>query len=79
PVTMGPKGLLNGPCSGTRHGMCEVEHDKPCAWRMIYERLGQTGRLEQIKEIAPPQRHGKRTTPAHMVHKAYKRRLTAND
>ncbi len=79
PVTMCPKGLLNGPCSGTRNGMCEVDHDKPCAWRMIYERLEQTGRLEQIKEIAPPQRHGKRTTPAHMAHKAYKRRLTAND
>ena len=79
PVTICPKGLLNGPCSGMRKGMCEVDQEKPCAWIMIYERLEQTGRLEQIKEIAPPQRHGKRTTPAHMVHKAYKRRLTAND
>jgi ferredoxin len=79
PITMCPKGLLNGPCSGTRDGMCEVDGDKPCAWRMIYDRLEQTGRLGSIKEIVPPKSHTRTTTPAHLIHPAYKRRLTAND
>lgn len=79
PVTMCPKGLLNGPCSGTRDGMCEVDNDKQCAWSMIYERLGATGRLDQIKEIVPPRDYSKTTTPARQIHKAYKRRYAANE
>jgi len=79
PVTMCPKGLLNGPCSGTREGMCEVDPSKPCAWRLIYERLETTNRLGRMKEIFPPRRHLLTTTPAHMVHKAYQRRYRAHE
>ena len=79
PVTMCPKGLLNGPCSGTREGMCEVDPEKPCAWALIYERLENTNRLDQIKSVLPPRRHGLTTTPSLMQHKAYKRRYSAND
>jgi ferredoxin len=32
PVTMCPKGLLNGPCGGTINGRCEVDPEKECAW-----------------------------------------------
>jgi hypothetical protein len=76
PVTMCPKGLLNGPCSGMRGGMCEVDPGKPCAWRLIYERLEDTGRLEQIKKIAAPRSHSLTTTPARIAHPAYQKRET---
>ncbi len=79
PVTICPKSLLNGPCSGTRDGMCEVDPEKRCAWTQIYERLESTGRLNLIKEITPPRDHSLTTTPARQIHKAYKRRYTANE
>jgi ferredoxin len=79
PVTMCPKGLLNGPCSGTRDGMCEVDNNKACAWTQIYERLEKTDRLHQIKEILAPMNHRLTTTPSHLIHKAYKRRYTAGE
>lgn len=33
-----PKGLRNGPCGGTRNGLCEVYPDKQCVWVRIHER-----------------------------------------
>ncbi len=53
PVTMCAKGLFNGPCGGTNKGKCEIDENQPCAWYMIYERLSQQGRLDQIMEIIP--------------------------
>ncbi len=53
PVTMCAKGLFNGPCGGTNKGKCEIDENQPCAWYMIYERLSQQGRLDQIIEIIP--------------------------
>lgn len=50
PVARCPKGLLNGPCGGTKNGKCEVSQDIPCAWVMIYERLKDLGRLEDFKK-----------------------------
>lgn len=79
PVTMCPKSLLNGPCSGTRDGMCEVDEERPCAWALIYERLEKTDRLDQIREILPPRRHRRTTRPANLMHKGYKRRYTTGE
>ena len=79
PVTMCPKSLLNGPCSGTRDGMCEVDPEKPCAWALIYERLEKTDRLDQIREILPPRKHQRTTRPAVLKHKAYQRRYTTGE
>ena len=79
PVTMCPKGLLNGPCSGMSEGMCEVDENRPCAWVMIYERLEKTGRLDQIRQILPPQKYNLSSKPASMIHKAYKRRYSAGE
>ena len=79
PITMCPKGLLNGPCSGMRKGMCEVDPAKPCAWRLIYERLENTGRLDRIKTIASPRRHALTTKPARITHEAYERRYKGNE
>lgn len=79
PVTMCPKGLLNGPCSGMIEGMCEVDENRPCAWALIYERLEKTGRLDQIRQILPPQKYNLATNPASMIHNAYKRRYSAGE
>lgn len=56
PVARCSKGLLNGPCGGTDHGMCEVSPNKPCAWTLVYERLAEQERLEDLTVIHPPKR-----------------------
>jgi hypothetical protein len=48
-VTRCPKGLLNGPCGGTKNGKCEVSQDIPCAWVLIYERMKGLGKLDALK------------------------------
>jgi ferredoxin len=50
PVTRCPKGLLNGPCGGTKNKKCEVSPDIPCAWVMIYERMKELGKLDELKK-----------------------------
>ena len=55
PLTRCSKGVLNGPCGGTRaDGTCEVGNGLPCAWSSIYERLKDQGRADEILEIRPP-------------------------
>jgi len=58
PLTTCSKGLLNGPCGGSKAGRCEVEPDvRECGWGLIYERLKKTGRLEKLHEIRHPKRY----------------------
>jgi hypothetical protein len=52
PVTRCAKGLLNGPCGGSREGHCEVDAETPCVWEMIVERLRNAGLVESYLEIA---------------------------
>jgi len=54
PVTRCAKSIFNGPCGGTRDGMCEVDPETECAWCLIYERLKGQGRLENIINIKAP-------------------------
>ena len=79
PVTMCPKGLLNGPCGGTVNGHCEVDLEKECAWSRIYHRLELEGRLDNLREILPLHPHGRTTTPGTVIHPAYKRRYGLNE
>lgn len=79
PVTMCPKGLLNGPCGGTLNGKCEVDPNKECAWSMIYQRLELEGRLDNIKDILPLHPHAQCTTPGTVIHPAYKRRYDPHE
>lgn len=74
PVTICAKGLVNGPCGGTRKGKCEVDPEKDCAWTLIYNRLEKLGRLDRMKEIAPAKKHSVQEHPATIIHEAYKRR-----
>ncbi|MCD6600395.1 MAG: methylenetetrahydrofolate reductase C-terminal domain-containing protein [Dehalococcoidia bacterium] len=55
PMVRCAKGLLNGPCGGTRRGgKCEVDPEKDCAWVLIYRRLEKQGRLDLMKKYYPP-------------------------
>lgn len=74
PVTMCPKGLLNGPCSGMQEGHCEVNRERDCAWVLIYKRMSDSGRLKMLDEIILPMKNSLTKTPSRMVHMAYRRR-----
>ena len=74
PVTMCAKGLVNGPCGGTRHGKCEIDPEKDCAWALIYNRLKKIGRLDRMERTLPPKKYSADRYPARIVHEAYRRR-----
>jgi len=74
PVTLCAKGLVNGPCGGTRHGKCEIDPEKDCAWTLIYNRLKKIGRLDRMEQTRPPKKYGVDQYPAKIVHEAYRRR-----
>jgi hypothetical protein len=63
PLTQCAKGLLNGPCGGSKDGKCEVDPERDCAWIKIYERLKTLGELEKMKKIAGPKDRSKITRP----------------
>jgi ferredoxin len=54
PLTRCAKQLLNGPCGGSREGICEVNPEVPCAWQLIIERLSKLNALDQLEKIHPP-------------------------
>lgn len=53
PLVRCAKSLLNGPCGGSADGKCEVSPDVPCGWQLIYDRLAEMGRLDEMEEIEP--------------------------
>ncbi|NCC51889.1 MAG: hypothetical protein EOM20_11820 [Spartobacteria bacterium] len=64
PIARCAKGLLNGPCGGTReNGKCEVNEEMDCIWTKIVERAEARGELDALTEVALPRdwsnsRHG---------------------
>jgi ferredoxin len=55
PIVRCAKGLLNGPCGGTRRGgKCEIDPEKDCAWVLIYQRLEKQGRLDLMRKYYEP-------------------------
>ena len=77
PRTMCTKGLNNGPCGGMAEGKCEVDPDRPCAWVMIYDRLAEKNKLENIEAILAPADYSRQTRPGKVTHSAYLRRYHA--
>jgi hypothetical protein len=67
PLTLCPKGLLNGPCGGVKKGKCETDNDKDCAWVLIYNELEKNKKLESLKEIRGPKDFGKITRPRKLI------------
>ena len=57
PVTICAKGLLNGPCGGSKLGKCEAGNDKDCAWELIYQRLSRQGKLDNLKKFVIARDH----------------------
>jgi len=54
PITRCTKGILNGPCAGTKNGKCEANKDADCAWVLIYKRLERLRQLEKMRRYYPP-------------------------
>lgn len=60
PVARCAKRLINGPCGGSRGGLCEVSKDNPCVWQQIYTRLVKLNMLHFLKGMSRP-----KTRPVH--------------
>jgi hypothetical protein len=54
PIARCSKSLLNGPCGGSHDGKCEVRDELPCAWQLIYDRLKDQNRLEELEQVWEP-------------------------
>ena len=53
PIARCAKSLLNGPCGGSSKGKCEVNPELDCGWQLIYDRLKELERLDQLEVIIP--------------------------
>jgi ferredoxin len=51
PIARCAKRLLNGPCGGSGDGKCEVDKDTECAWQLIYDRLKELGKLDNLTAV----------------------------
>jgi hypothetical protein len=61
PITLCAKSLVNGACGGTGNdGSCEVSKERPCGWQLIYERLEQLGRVDDLRRFQAPKDFRKR-------------------
>jgi len=70
PITRCVKGILNGPCAGSKNGKCEVNEDMDCAWGLIYKRLEKLGQLEKMRRYYPPRNFRTISRPRRIVSKA---------
>ncbi|RKY31517.1 MAG: 5,10-methylenetetrahydrofolate reductase [Candidatus Omnitrophota bacterium] len=67
PITLCPKGLLNGPCGGMDKGKCEVDKERDCAWVLIYKELEKSKKMETLKEIQPAKDAKKTVKPRKLI------------
>ncbi len=74
PNALCPKGLQNGPCGGAKDGKCEVSPDIDCGWLLIYNRLKDTGKLDNMKNLLPPKDHSRAIRPRKIIVDAVKNR-----
>lgn len=73
PITMCTKGLINGPCGGSKEGKCERGDGRDCAWMLIYDRLKKQGRLENLKILVMPRDNRTHDHPSKQVAPAYQK------
>lgn len=69
PITRCTKGILNGPCAGTKNGKCEANKDIDCAWILIYRRLERLGQLDKMRRYYPPRNFRTIPRPRRIVNK----------
>ena len=53
PIARCSKSLLNGPCSGSTKGKCEIDPNVDCAWQLIIDRLKSLNLMGRYEEIMP--------------------------
>ena len=70
PITRCTKGILNGPCAGTKNGKCEANKDMDCAWILIYQRLERLQQLEKLRRYYPARNFRTIPRPKRIVSKA---------
>lgn len=70
PITRCTKGILNGPCAGTKNGKCEANKDADCAWILIYKRLERLQQLEKMRRYYPPRNFRPIPRPRRIMSKA---------
>lgn len=72
PMTMCPKGLVNGPCGGSKDGKCETSSERDCAWVLIYTRLQKQNKLDNIRNMPTIyKKFSAQVHPARQVNEAY--------
>ncbi|MFC1870195.1 methylenetetrahydrofolate reductase C-terminal domain-containing protein [Chloroflexota bacterium] len=70
PITRCTKGILNGPCAGTKNGKCEASKEADCAWVLIYQRLERLQQLEKMRRYYPPRNFLAIPRPKRLISKA---------
>jgi hypothetical protein len=64
PVTVCPKGILNGPCGGMDEGRCETDQEAECAWYQIYRQLQSSEQANpMLQRIIPAKDFSKKLKP----------------
>jgi len=63
PVTLCANSLLNGPCGGAKDGKCEVDRNRDCGWQLIYDRLRELGRLDEMDIYREPKNNSRWSRP----------------
>jgi len=70
PITRCTKGILNGPCAGTKNGKCEANKEMDCAWVLIDRRLEALQQLENMRRYYPPRNFRTIPRPRRVVARA---------
>ena len=70
PITRCTKGILNGPCAGTKNGKCEANKEMDCAWVLIYQRLERLQQLDKMRRYYPPRNFRTIPRPRRIMSKA---------
>ena len=63
PISLCPKGILNGPCGGMDKGKCELDKERDCAWVLIYRELEKKNALDTMRASRPARDHAKAARP----------------
>ncbi len=54
PIARCAKSLMNGPCGGSSHGMCEIDPENTeCGGQLIYDRFKRLNKLDKLMEYKP--------------------------
>ncbi len=67
PITLCPKGLLNGPCGGMDKGKCETDKERDCAWVLIYKEAEKKNKLADFRKIQGPKDFKKSLKPQKII------------